>query len=356
MKARWTLVLIALLVVSGGAEARFEDQILQMDRGHDLQVMVEPQMSYVPASADVRVNVTFANSGRNAATLTRWFVPETDFDEPLFVVSRDGVVVDYLGPIVKRPPPTANDLVVLRPGEQLTISVELSGMYDFSAGGDYTIKYRGASVHLFGPGRSEVATLASPEVSIAVEGRPLGNEGLAPGDGLKVKPVRDTCSAAQKDTLAQAVVTATAMSDAAFSYLANNPADPAGVYHLWFGEISSSRWDTAKSHFDAISNAFHTQTVTFNCKCKQNVYAYVYPNRPYEITVCTVFWTAPDSGFDSKGGTLIHEMSHFIVVAGTNDWAYGTTAAQNLASTDPDRALDNADNHEYFAENAFALP
>jgi peptidyl-Lys metalloendopeptidase len=44
-------------------------------------------------------------------------------------------------------------------------------------------------------------------------------------------------------------------------------------------------------------------------------------------------------------------MSHFNVVAGTDDWAYGQTAARNLASSDPAKALDNADNHEYFAEN-----
>jgi peptidyl-Lys metalloendopeptidase len=44
-------------------------------------------------------------------------------------------------------------------------------------------------------------------------------------------------------------------------------------------------------------------------------------------------------------------MSHFDVVAGTNDWVYGQSAAKNLAATNPTNALDNADNHEYFAEN-----
>jgi peptidyl-Lys metalloendopeptidase len=44
-------------------------------------------------------------------------------------------------------------------------------------------------------------------------------------------------------------------------------------------------------------------------------------------------------------------MSHFTVVAGTDDWAYGQTAAKALAISDPAKALDNADSHEYFAEN-----
>jgi peptidyl-Lys metalloendopeptidase len=43
--------------------------------------------------------------------------------------------------------------------------------------------------------------------------------------------------------------------------------------------------------------------------------------------VCHAFWPAPANGTDSKAGTLIHEMSHFNVVAGTNDWVYGQSGA-----------------------------
>jgi peptidyl-Lys metalloendopeptidase len=96
--------------------------------------------------------------------------------------------------------------------------------------------------------------------------------------------------------------------------------------------------------------------ITFDCKCKQNYYAYVYPNQPYNIYLCRVFWQAPLSGTDSKAGTLIHEMSHFNVVAGTDDVVYGQTGARNLADTDPNAAITNADSHEYFAENTPPLP
>jgi len=44
-------------------------------------------------------------------------------------------------------------------------------------------------------------------------------------------------------------------------------------------------------------------------------------------------------------------MSHFTVVAGTDDLAYGQTAAKALATSDPGSAIRNADSHEYFAEN-----
>ena len=91
--------------------------------------------------------------------------------------------------------------------------------------------------------------------------------------------------------------------------------------------------------------------IKINCGCSQNYYAYVYPTREYEIFVCKAFWTANTTGTDSKAGTLIHEMSHFNVVAATDDVVYGQTGAKSLAISNPDRAIQNADSHEYFAEN-----
>jgi peptidyl-Lys metalloendopeptidase len=82
----------------------------------------------------------------------------------------------------------------------------------------------------------------------------------------------------------------------------------------------------------------------------------VYPSQPYTIYVCKAFWSAPMTGTDSKAGTLVHEMSHFTVVAGTDDWVYGQAGAASLATSDPAKAIDNADSHEYFGENTPVLP
>jgi peptidyl-Lys metalloendopeptidase len=42
--------------------------------------------------------------------------------------------------------------------------------------------------------------------------------------------------------------------------------------------------------------------------------------------------------------------------AETDDYVYGQSGAKNQAITDPGKAIDNVDNHEYFAENAPTLP
>jgi peptidyl-Lys metalloendopeptidase len=159
------------------------------------------------------------------------------------------------------------------------------------------------------------------------------------------------CSATQSATATDAVNQARTYSENAKGYLAGGTVGPR--YTTWFGAYTSSRYGTASQHFVAIDTAMDQNSgqITINCGCNQNYYAYVYPNQPYEIYVCRAFWSAPLAGTDSKGGTLIHEMSHFNVVAGTDDIVYGQTGAKNLASSDPSGALNNADNHEYFAEN-----
>jgi len=42
-------------------------------------------------------------------------------------------------------------------------------------------------------------------------------------------------------------------------------------------------------------------------------------------------------------------MSHFSAVAGTQDTVYGVAGCKNLAKTNPDKAISNADNLGYFA-------
>ena len=111
-----------------------------------------------------------------------------------------------------------------------------------------------------------------------------------------------------------------------------------------------------RGNFSKISDAASTKPLVFDCStCPgteyADAYAYVYPNQAYRVYLCGAFWAAPNAGTDSRAGTIIHEVSHFTVVADTDDLAYGQTAAKSLAISSPSRAIRNADSHEYFAEN-----
>jgi peptidyl-Lys metalloendopeptidase len=309
----------------------------------DLSVTIAADQAGFASSDAVLINVTIANDGQKPVKVLKWFTPVEDVEEPLFKVTRDGADVDYVGAHYKRLGPTGNDYLNLKPGESFSRFIDLAQYYDLSASGTYEIEYN-----------YDVTALASNKVQFSVEGR------AAPT--LSVVPLAVTgttsysrCTATQQTTLTSARSNASTYAANALSYLT---AGTTGLrYTTWFGTYDLNRYNTVKTHFTAIKDAMDTKPVTFDCGCKKKtVYAYVYSNQPYTIYLCGVFWTAPMTGTDSKAGTLIHEMSHFTVVAGTDDWAYGQTNAKSLAISDPNKAIDNADSHEYFAENTPAQP
>jgi peptidyl-Lys metalloendopeptidase len=331
-------------VAGPGGEGTLAEELRQANRS--LQVSLSADRAAYAAGDAVLVTVTVTNTGKAAARVLGWYLPGAEVEEDVFSVTRDGQPVEYLGPHYKRPAADELDYLRLSPGQSVSRTVDLAALYDFSATGAYAIRYEATSGELHGPGRGgERFHLSSNAVAAQIEGRPSIQAKPPPSDGPY-----NRCDATQISLIQQAVAEASRIANESVSYLSRTPsATPR--YTTWFGAFSTSGWNTASSHFQAIRSAVDAGVLTFDCGCKQQYYAYVYPNQPYRIYLCRVFWSAPMSGTDSKSGTLIHETSHFNVVAGTDDHAYGQTACRELALSDPTRALNNADSHEYFAEN-----
>jgi peptidyl-Lys metalloendopeptidase len=323
-----------------------------------VSVTLTPERAALGKSDDVVLKVTFTNTGSTPQTLLKWRLPFDEIEAPLFDITRDGNPVRYLGMQAKRAAPLDADYLVLQPGASRSARVELSALYDMSVTGAYTVRYRTGSPDLFGKAgvQAQAGELESEPMSIWIDGR-LARGTLPPsplpargGAGLAFQ----SCSNAQQDAIASAAAAGLAMSTDAEAYLVK--AALAARYGRWFGASDAGRAATLTSHFAAIKDAFENKPVTVDCGCNKPYYAYVYPTQPYVIHVCKAFWPAPMTGTDSKGGTLVHEMSHFNVVAGTNDWVYGQAGASGLANSDPAKAADNADSHEYFGENSPELP
>jgi len=303
----------------------------------NLEVSLSADQSAFGAAESALVKVTLRNTRSKSVKLLKWFTPADGLEESLFVVARDGKALAFEGPHYKRPAVTAEDYLTLAPGESQTWTVDLSEGYDLSKTGDYSLRFA-------------VGPLSSNSLKLSIEGRASANR--QPSEPISTTSTVSftNCDATQQPLALQAVSNASLYANGASTYLNGTPsATPR--YTTWFGTYSSSGWSTAQSHFAAIKDAFDTKPITIDCGCRKKYYAYVYPNQPYKIYVCSVFWQAPATGTDSKAGTLIHEMSHFTVTSGTDDWAYGQTNAKALAISDPTKALDNADSHEYFAEN-----
>jgi peptidyl-Lys metalloendopeptidase len=332
-------------------------------------VSISPDKHMLGKSDDVIVNVTITNTSSSPQYVLKWHTPfGGEIEESLFEITRDGVKVPYLGAHYKRPAPTAADYYLLKPGADTSAKVELSAMYDMSITGDYTISYNTKSLSLFsaelsghghGAVQQEIGEMKSAPVSIWIDGsKPRGTlPKTTTIDDMKAAAgslAFNKCTASQQSEVTQALSAGLAMATSGDAYMASGPVGQR--YNKWFGATDSGRVATVKAHFVALKDAFANKPVTVDCGCKKTYYAYVFPTQPYVIYVCKAFWTAPMTGTDSKGGTLVHEMSHFNVVAGTDDWVYGQSGAASLAISNPANAIDNADSHEYFGENTPALP
>jgi peptidyl-Lys metalloendopeptidase len=319
-----------------------------------VQVRLTTAQQQLQGDVDVVLQVSVTNTNRHPVQLLQRQLPSDELAGALFTIFRDGQRVAYTGPLVKRKAPQADEHVRLAAGATLSYTVELTQAYDLSRNGRYSVEYQSRAGHGLG-----LPALKSEPLYLWLEGRSERVQASAlPSITPSASSISYTgnCKASQKKTLANAVTAATNYSTESASYLSGAGSGTAR-YVKWFGAYSSSRWNTVASNFAKARDAFKGAALTLDCSCKtRNTYAYVYPSQPYKIYVCGAFWNAPMTGTDSKAGTLVHEMMHFNVIAGTDDWAYGQTAAANLAISDPNKAVDNSDNHEYFAENNPSLP
>jgi peptidyl-Lys metalloendopeptidase len=302
---------------------------------------------------DVILHVAITNPNLEAVQVLKWLTPADGMGESVFVVTRDGEPVHYLGAVYKRLAPTEQDYLRLQPGETLSGDINLSAYYDLSVSGNYTVTYDIASPELYAVQEKRLSKvngrLTSNSVKLFLEGHAMPELKNFTPQVVTGSTGFTGCSGSQQSLLLNARANASIYADGSLGYL--NAGNPGIRYTTWFGVYDSSRYNSVRNHFTNIKNAMDTAAVNFNCSCQESFFAYVYPSQPYNIYLCQGFWGAPMTGTDSKAGTLIHEMSHFTIVAATNDWVYGQNGARNLALSEPNQAVDNADNHEYFAEN-----
>ncbi len=338
-------IFVSIVVISISATAVFAAK-----GNADVRINVAKQR--FAANDRVDVDVTISNPNKGSIRILKWFTPVDDVEEPLFNITRDGVKIEYVGAHYKRPEPTDKDFFILKSGESITRTVDLAQYYDLSATGIYSVSFDVGSFELYQKGHSvveNIQTLKSDGLQIWIEGRAVKTPEPSAPDAVTGSNSYTKCTTTQQTQVAAARNDAANYAANSLSYLL--AGTQGSRYTTWFGVYNSGRYTAVRSNFTNISNAMDTAPMTFDCGCKKQYYAYVYPNQPYTIYLCRIYWTAPATGTDSKAGTLIHETSHFTVVAGTDDWVYGQSGAKNLAISDPTKAIDNADSHEYFAEN-----
>ncbi len=338
------LTAAVLIALAGSAAAR------------GLEARIEP-ITDKSAMGTGQVRYSITNTGDTSVLVLRWQTALNGVDDDLFRVTRDGSRSMYVGRHYKRGLPQPTDYIEIAAGETKSAVVDLTTYYDMRTAGQYSVAVDTDLQFAFEEDFTDHAKLVPAQEKLA------SGSTFVWVDGAHVTPEPEDlsflagakaisfsgCSNSRQTSTTSGWNSAKTYATNAKNYL--NAGTHGARYTTWFGTYTSSRFNTVKNHFTAISDAVNNKPLVFDCSCTDSAYAYVYPTQPYRIYLCNAFWSAPTTGTDSKAGTIIHETSHFNAVAGTDDWAYGQSAAKSLARSNPTRAVDNADSHEYFAEN-----
>ena len=322
---------------------------------HGIAVTIQPAQSTFSASDSLSVIIRYTNvSNSSIRMLTRGTALENEINENFLTVKYQGQALAYSGRHVKRLPPTDSDYISLSPGQSASGTIDLSSGYPMFKKGIYEVSYKNVELN-FSSALSKSSNAVTMEL---VQDRLIQAQARTPN-------IDGSCNATQRAQITEALGIAERISITARDALRSAPVElrpTARRFTEWFGQVSTERYSTAQLAFDRIASALSNQTIGFDCTCnisnRENVFAFVFANDPFNMNVCPVFFRVPPSGTDSRSGTIVHEISHFNVVIGSDDFqsALNQSGSRQLANSNPSLAIRNANAFEYFAENTPFLP
>jgi hypothetical protein len=316
------------------------------------------------------------NAGDEDVYVLKRNTPLEGLRSDCFSILRDGMPVLYDGPLVKRGAPTKRDYQLIKAGNSASKTIDLSRCYQVSVPGKYEVSFKGhvgdvkTRKSLKKLKKDLGATFEERPVSARVEkfvvrkggrGRATAGE-IARADDVgepdmakrfskkkkktSLKPPKLVGGTPSKKTKVRAAhKNGYNLTVSALASLRNN-----AKYKKWFGVHTSSRFSKVKSAYTKTRDGMRSKTFTYYLDpgddCEAGDLAYTFYGST-KIWLCSGFWSAPATGTDSKAGTVLHEHTH--ASADTDDHAYGQSDCLQLAKDDPAKAIDNADNYEYYA-------
>jgi uncharacterized Zn-binding protein involved in type VI secretion len=139
-----------------------------------------------------------------------------------------------------------------------------------------------------------------------------------------------------------------AMLDGAEAALLRWNAADRAHFKKWFGEDSEEARQAMLEKIRKMRPLMENADIV---SAEGSEYASVDPSDPSVMKLKDKFWKSERTGSDNQGGVILHATSHYVAGGDTDDHVYGRSDAKQLAKDDPDKAQNNADNMEYWAED-----
>uniref|UniRef100_A0A7S1KM16 Lysine-specific metallo-endopeptidase domain-containing protein n=1 Tax=Percolomonas cosmopolitus TaxID=63605 RepID=A0A7S1KM16_9EUKA len=377
----------------------------------------------------IRMRMDLFNNGAKYATLLQWKTPldlhdETPLSEFLNVqfshcstekprgqmwctidASKANETVRYLGPRFKRANPLSSSYKKIRPGARVTENIDLSGMYDFSRVGFYTVEVKTQVQDLLRHWNNDYKiknrvsanfTGLEPLVSnlMRFEIYEDDNERVDPTkpyekpekrkkvkfekkdhiqcDGrsypqsweLQGLTMHPKCTKEQKDTI-QTTMKHIVHSLEKISTLSRG--DMTNELKEWYDSADEQTFTLLQKDLKQLSNLLTSSNVTsqldLQCGvekkedqglCGTETYSFA-TARFNRINLCDKFFSAPPSkeeggkpGRDTPEGLMMHELAHLVL--DKKDWAI---SAKQCKTLNKEMRMENANNFQYFFEDLY---
>ena len=322
---------------------------------------------------DVMCTVVITNNNDEEYYLLKRYTPLEGLRSHIFSIKKDAKsAIKYDGFIFKMGSPSEKEYVRIAAKSSLSSTVVLSKAYSFDSPSVYSVKLNTQLLY----SKSLTAAPLSQQLSSNEKHFFLMDTGKPPKptepEALRRKQREELLKnpshkpqansqgyvdptflggwPSSEQTITETAY-ATAYSKIGESY--NAVDTKPDKYKIWFGQPTSERKAEVKLQYGKILlkvEEYSYQLNYYGGYCEKGVFAYTW-YRNLNIHLCEAYFNAPATGYDSKFGTIIHELSH--AAADTDDVPgfYGTSACKRLARNKPGKAVTNADNYEYFAES-----
>lgn len=250
----------------------------------------------------------------------------------------------------------------LKAGESKEVLINMAEVYKIKDTGLYSITSAGSlryaeadSTKLVGSYRYDANTVSmtidGPQafaVPMAVQPTILADRSAVPSDS--------GCTASQASTVKDGASRCSKQATAA----ANDALNGFDArFKEYFKSTSKTDRTYVSNRLKAVAKECGNATggiTTLYCRdkhnyCQPGTFAY-HTDTDNSIVFCDAYWSASlettQCHGDDKAGTTLHETTHDsdVFSPGTDDYAYGYTACSKLSR---DKALENADTYEYYA-------
>ncbi|KAH3742907.1 peptidase M35 [Pelomyxa schiedti] len=347
---RWNLafvlvVLVGLSQCSGayGNEARIE---LHMT-GEPGVMLWSLDATGLTQTVDIPVRYIPKSLGTGGASMFR-------------VIDMEGNKCEYKGLIRKVDP---NAMVQVKPGDSLKYTVDLTRLYEFEHPGSYYVTFPTRTIHTHQG--DIILSFGTPKTFFMphASSPPLPPQASHDLDlGLPSTSISfTTVGCSDQNPKLTALIREPLFRLYNGLTLVTSETPYPSFFSSFFGEESTSSWETVQGHYQAVKDTLESSNVRPNCggdQCDAITYAYVFPTDVnHNIYLCDVYFGSDIyyGNYDTCSGTLLHETLHFSDVVGTLDFAYGVDDCHNLAETNPTQAMLNSDSHQYYLESHWLL-